>query len=138
MNAIEVTGVSKTYRIPHERHTTLAERLTSLFRPVPVELLAALNDVSLTVPRGSAVGIIGANGSGKSTLLKVMAGLLVPDAGSVQVHGSLAPLLELGLGFQHELTVRENVALYGAILGYPRREMDRRIDEAIAFAELER
>jgi ABC-type polysaccharide/polyol phosphate transport system ATPase subunit len=138
MNAIEVAGVSKTYRIPHERHTTLAERLTALFRPVPVELLAALSDVSLTVPRGSVVGIIGANGSGKSTLLKIMAGLLVPDAGTVQVHGSLAPLLELGLGFQHELTVHENVALYGAILGYPRREMDRRVDEAIAFAELER
>jgi ABC-type polysaccharide/polyol phosphate transport system ATPase subunit len=138
MNAIEVVGVSKTYRIPHERHTTLAERLAALFRPMPVELLQALNDVSLSVPRGGTVGIIGANGSGKSTLLKVMAGLLVPDAGAVHVHGSVAPLLELGLGFQHELTVRENVALYGAILGYPRREMQRRIDEAIAFAELER
>jgi ABC-type polysaccharide/polyol phosphate transport system ATPase subunit len=138
MNAIEVAGVSKTFRIPHERHTTLAERLTSLFRPVPVELLAALEDVTLAVPRGGAVGIIGANGSGKSTLLKIIAGLLVPDAGTVRVHGSLAPLLELGLGFQQELTVRENVELYGAILGYPRREMARRIDEAIAFAELER
>jgi ABC-type polysaccharide/polyol phosphate transport system ATPase subunit len=137
-HAIEVAGVSKTYRIPHEVRTTLAERLTSLFRPVPVEELAALSDVSLTVPRGSAVGIIGANGSGKSTLLKIMTGLLVPDTGTVRVDGSLAPLLELGLGFQHELTVRENVALYGAILGYPRREMERCIDEAIAFAELER
>jgi ABC-type polysaccharide/polyol phosphate transport system ATPase subunit len=138
MNAVEVAGVSKTYRVPHERHTTLAERLTSFFRPIPVELLAALDDVSLTVPQGSAVGIIGANGSGKSTLLKIMAGLLVPDSGTVRVHGSLAPLLELGLGFQLELTVRENVELYASILGYPRREMDRRIDEAIAFAELER
>jgi ABC-type polysaccharide/polyol phosphate transport system ATPase subunit len=137
-HAIDVAGVSKTYHIPHEVRTTLAERLTSLFRPVPVEVLAALSDVSLTVPKGSAVGIIGANGSGKSTLLKIMAGLLVPDSGSVHVDGTLAPLLELGLGFQHELTVRENVDLYGAILGYPRREMERRIDEAIAFAELER
>jgi lipopolysaccharide transport system ATP-binding protein len=138
MNAIEVAGVCKTYRIPHERHTTLAERFTSLFGPMPVELLAALSDVSLTVPRGSAVGIIGANGSGKSTLLKIIAGLLVPDAGTVRVNGSLAPLLELGLGFQQELTVRENVALYAAILGYPRRDRERRIDAAIAFAELER
>ena len=137
-NVIEVTGVSKTYRVPHERHTTLAERLTSLFRPTQVELLPALRDVSVTVPRGGAVGLIGANGSGKSTLLKVVAGLLIPDAGTVQVRGSVAPLLELGLGFQHELTVRENVALYGAVLGYPRREMARRVDEAIGFAELER
>jgi ABC-type polysaccharide/polyol phosphate transport system ATPase subunit len=138
MNAIEVAGVSKTYRIPHERQTTLVERLVAGFRPVPVELLAALQDVTLTVPRGSFVGVIGANGSGKSTLLKVMAGLLVPDAGTVSVEGSVAPLLELGLGFQHELTMRENVALYGTLLGYPRRELARRIDEAIAFAELER
>lgn len=138
MNAIEVAGVSKTYRIPHERQTTLVERLVAGFRPVPVELLAALQDVTLTVPRGSFVGVIGANGSGKSTLLKVVAGLLVPDAGTVRVHGSVAPLLELGLGFQLELTVRENVELYGTILGYPRRELARRVDEAIAFAELDR
>ncbi len=138
MYAIEVQGVSKTYRIPHERHTTLAERLLSAFRSVPVEVLEALHDVSLAIPAGGFVGIIGANGSGKSTLLKIMAGLLVPDAGHVQVHGTLAPLLELGLGFHNELTVRENVELYGAVLGYPRAELRRRTDEAIAFAELER
>jgi ABC-type polysaccharide/polyol phosphate transport system ATPase subunit len=138
MNAIELVGVSKTYRIPHERHTTIAERLLGFFRPVPVEILPALKDVTLSVPAGSFVGIIGSNGSGKSTLLKVMAGLLLPDAGTVHVNGTLAPLLELGLGFQHELTVQENVALYGAVLGYPRAEMTRRIDEAIAFAELGR
>jgi ABC-type polysaccharide/polyol phosphate transport system ATPase subunit len=138
MNALEVAGVSKTYRIPHERHTTMLERLLAAFRPTPIELLQALQDVSIVVPRGSCVGIIGANGSGKSTLLKVMAGLLVPDAGSVHVHGTLAPLLELGLGFQQELTVRENVELYGAVLGYPRHEAAARTDAAIAFAELER
>jgi ABC-type polysaccharide/polyol phosphate transport system ATPase subunit len=138
MNAIEATGVAKTYRIPHEIQTTLAERLLSLFRPVPVDVLPALHDVTLTVPAGSFVGIIGANGSGKSTLLKIMAGLLVPDAGSVRVNGSLAPLLELGLGFQHELTIRENVELYGTLLGYPREHMSERVDAAIAFAELER
>jgi ABC-type polysaccharide/polyol phosphate transport system ATPase subunit len=137
MNAIEVAGVSKTYRIPHERQTTLVERVLSTFRPVPADILAALNDVSLAIPQGSFAGIIGPNGSGKSTLLKVMAGLLVPDAGDVRVNGTLAPLLELGLGFQNELTVRENVALYGAVLGYPRADMDRRVDAAIAFAELE-
>src|SRR5262245_35362733 len=126
MNAIEVAGVSKTYRLPHERQTTLAERVSSFFRPASIELLSALNDVTLSVPAGGFVGIIGANGSGKSTLLKIMAGVLVPDAGSVNVNGSLVPLLELGLGFQNELTVRENVALYGSVLGYPRAEMRRR------------
>jgi len=138
MIAIQVAGVSKTYRIPHERRTTLLEGLLAAFRPTPVELLAALQDVTLEVPRGSSLGIIGANGSGKSTLLKVMAGLLVPDTGAVHVTGSVAPLLELGLGFQHELTVHENVELYGALLGYPPDELEARTDAAIAFAELER
>src|SRR5207248_11482117 len=138
MNAIEVRGVSKTYRIPHERHTTLAERVLSAFRPVPAEVLEAVRDVSLVIPAGSFVGIIGANGSGKSTLLKMIAGLLVPDEGRVTVNGTIAPLLELGLGFHNELTVRENVELYGAVLGYPREELKRRTDEAVAFAELER
>jgi len=138
MNAIEVAGVSKTYRIPHERHTTLVERMVSLFRPPLVETLAALNDVTLDIPAGQFTGVIGANGSGKSTLLKIMAGVLAPDDGHVHVHGTLSPLLELGLGFNQELTVHENVALYAAVLGYPRRQMARRVDEAIAFAELER
>jgi lipopolysaccharide transport system ATP-binding protein len=138
MDAIEVAGVSKTYRIPHERRTTLLEGVLAAFRPTPVELLAALQEVTLSVPHGDCVGVIGANGSGKSTLLKVIAGLLVPDHGTVRVEGTLAPLLELGLGFQHELTVRENVELYGAVLGYPRGELAARTDAAIAFAELER
>jgi ABC-type polysaccharide/polyol phosphate transport system ATPase subunit len=138
MSAVEVRGVSKTYRIPHERQTKLTERVLSLFRPMQVELLLALNDVNLQVPTGGFVGIIGANGSGKSTLLKVIAGLLVPDAGEVHVRGTIAPLLELGLGFHPELTARENVTLYGAVLGYPTREMKDRVAAAIAFAELER
>ena len=138
MNAIEVVNVSKRFRIPHERRTTLAERLMGLFRPNEVETLEALSDVSLDIPWGSFVGIIGANGSGKSTLLKLMAGLLVPDDGRLLVNGSLVPLLELGLGFQQELSVRENVELYGAVLGYSRASMARKVDEAIAFAGLER
>jgi homopolymeric O-antigen transport system ATP-binding protein len=138
MNAIEIRNVSKRFRIPHERHTTLAERLLGLFRANEVETLDALSDVTLDVPSGSFVGIIGANGSGKSTLLKIMAGLLVPDDGQVRVHGTLVPLLELGLGFQLELTVRENVELYGAVLGYTPASMGRKVDEVIAFAGLER
>lgn len=138
MNAIEIRNVTKRFRIPHERRTTLAERLIGLLRPNEVETLEALSDVSLDVPWGAFVGVIGANGSGKSTLLKLMAGLLVPDDGRVGVHGSLVPLLELGLGFQQELSVRENVELYGTVLGYSRASMARKVDEAIAFAGLER
>jgi lipopolysaccharide transport system ATP-binding protein len=138
MNAIEIRNVSKRFRIPHERHTTFAERLLALFRPKHVETLHALSDVTLDVPQGAFVGVIGANGSGKSTLLKLMAGLLVPDDGRIRVTGTLVPLLELGLGFQQELTVRENVELYGAVLGYSHASMGRRIEEAVTFAGLER
>ncbi len=136
-NAIEVRGISKSFRIPHERQTTLLERVLTTFRPPSVDVLQALDAVSLDVPVGSFVGIIGANGSGKSTLLKIMAELLMPDAGTLTVHGRLVPLLELGLGFHQELSLRENVALYGSVLGYPRDQISRRVAEVIAFAELE-
>jgi lipopolysaccharide transport system ATP-binding protein len=138
MHAIEVHNVSKSYRIAHERQTRLAERFLSIFRPVPVEHFPALVDVTVQVPLDSFVGIIGPNGSGKSTLLKLIAGLLVPDTGEIHVQGRIAPLLELGLGFNGELTAQENVTLYGALLGYPRAEMRDRIDAAIAFAGVER
>jgi ABC-type polysaccharide/polyol phosphate transport system ATPase subunit len=138
MAAIEIRGVHKTFRIPHERHTTLTERLLSLLRPVEYERFEALRGIDLTVETGAFVGIIGRNGSGKSTLLKIMAGLLPPDQGEVHVEGTMSSLLELGLGFSPELTVRENVELYAAVLGYPRREVQPRIDAAIHFAELER
>jgi ABC-type polysaccharide/polyol phosphate transport system ATPase subunit len=138
MHAIQVHGVSKSYRIAHERQTRLTERLLSLFRPIPVELFPAVVDVTLEVPLDSFVGIIGRNGSGKSTLLKLIAGLLVPDAGEIHVQGRIAPVLELGLGFHGELTAEENVTLYGALLGYPRAEMRDRVNAAIAFAEVER
>lgn len=138
MPAIEIRGLHKAFRIPHERRTTLVERALGLFRPVPYERFEALRGVDLEIEHGSFVGIIGNNGSGKSTLLKVIAGLLVPDAGAVRVDGTISALLELGLGFSPELTVRENVELYGAVLGYPRRQMSARIDSAIRFAELER
>ncbi|HVO24136.1 MAG TPA: ATP-binding cassette domain-containing protein, partial [Candidatus Margulisiibacteriota bacterium] len=109
MSAIEVCGVHKTFRIPHERHTTLTERVLSALRPPAYEHFEALRGVHLQIEAGSFVGIIGRNGSGKSTLLKIIAGLLVPDAGYVRVEGTMCELLELGLGFSPELTVHENV-----------------------------
>lgn len=138
MLSIEVQDVYKTFRIPHEKLTTLTERVLSMFRPVSYERLEALRGVNLEIERGSFVGIIGGNGSGKSTLLKLISGLLLPDAGTVRVEGSMSALLELGLGFSPELTVRENVELYAAVLGYPRQEVRRRVEEAIEFADLER
>jgi ABC-type polysaccharide/polyol phosphate transport system ATPase subunit len=138
MLAIEVHDVHKSFRIPHEVHTTLTERLLSLLRPVSYEHFEALRGVDLEVEKGSFIGVIGGNGSGKSTLLKIISGLLLPDAGAVQVRGTMSALLELGLGFSPELTVRENVELYAAVLGYPRREVARRVEEAIDFAGLDR
>lgn len=136
--AIELRDVHKSFRLPHEVHTTLTERILSGFRGMTYEHFEALRGVDLSIERGAFVGIIGGNGSGKSTLLKIVSGLLPPDRGEVHVDGSMSALLELGLGFSAELTVRENVELYAAVLGYPRREVTRRVDEAIAFAGLER
>ncbi len=138
MSAIEVDSVHKTFRIPHEVHTTLTERVLSMFRPVSYERFEALRGVDLRIEQGTFTGIIGGNGSGKSTLLKIISGLLLPDQGAVRVNGTMSALLELGLGFSPELTVQENVELYAAVLGYPRREVKRRVEEAIDFAGLER
>lgn len=136
--AIELRGVHKAFRLPHEVHTTLTERILSGFRRTTYERFEALRGVDLTIERGAFVGVIGGNGSGKSTLLKIMSGLLPPDAGDVHVDGSMSALLELGLGFSAELTVRENVELYAAVLGYPRQEASRRVEAAIEFAGVER
>jgi len=138
MHAIELRDVHKTFRLPHEVHTTLTERILSGFRGTTYERFEALRGVDLAIERGDFVGVIGGNGSGKSTMLKIMSGLLPPDAGEVHVDGSMSALLELGLGFSAELTVRENVELYAAVLGYPRKEARQRVEDAIKFADLER
>src|SRR5262249_52394316 len=96
----------------------------------------AVKNASFEVPRGQALGIIGRNGSGKSTLLKIIAGVYQPSSGKVEVHGSLAPLIELGAGFHHELTGRENILLNGLLMGYSRREMMKREQRIVEFAEI--
>lgn len=138
MPAIQLCDVHKTFRIPHEVHTTLTERILSGFRGTSYERFDALRGIDLSIERGAFIGVIGGNGSGKSTLLKIMSGLLPPDRGEVHVDGSMSALLELGLGFSAELTVRENVELYAAVLGYPRKEGKRRVEDAIQFAGLDR
>ncbi len=137
---VAVEGVSKKFRIYHRRPAGLKERLLGWLtgRRAPFEELWALRDVSLSVARGETLGIVGANGSGKSTLLQVIAGIYTPDNGAVAVRGRLRALLELGAGFNPELSGRENVFLNGQLLGFRRPEIRRRFDAIIEFAEVER
>jgi ABC-2 type transport system ATP-binding protein len=134
--AIVAESVSKRFRLYHQRATSLKERLLAT-RRVASEDFWALRDVSLQVGRSETVGLIGANGSGKSTLLKILSGILAPTTGKVAVQGRISSLLELGAGFNGELTGRENVYLNASILGLSRREIDRAYDSIVNFAELE-
>ncbi len=136
--ALEVDHVSKAFRIPHENRTTIKEHFLHPFNRSTYEVNEALRDVTFTIEEGEFFGIVGPNGSGKSTLLKIIAGIYQPDAGSVRRHGLLSPFLELGVGFNPELTARDNVRINGTLLGLSRKELDRRFDDVIAFAELER
>ncbi len=131
--AIVVDGLTETFRLYHERPGGLKERLYR-FRRAEYEDFEALSDVGFQVERGETVGIIGHNGSGKSTLLKVLARILPPDEGRVQINGRVASLLELGAGMHGDLSGRENIYLNGAILGLTRGEIDRRFDEIVDFA----
>jgi ABC-2 type transport system ATP-binding protein len=134
--AVDVQGVSKRFRLHHEKGNSLKERIIHGGR-VPYADLWALRDVSFDVREGETVGILGRNGSGKSTLLKCVCGVLRPTEGRVVVRGKLAGLLELGAGFQQELSGRDNIYLNGSMLGMSRAEVDRVFDDIVAFAELE-
>jgi ABC-2 type transport system ATP-binding protein len=133
---ILAAGVGKRFLLHHKRATSVKERLL-LHRQSSSEAFWALRDVDLEIGAGQTVGLIGPNGSGKSTLLKVLSGILAPTTGTVSVRGRIASLLELGAGFNGELTGRENIYLNAAILGLSRRETERYFDEIVAFAELE-
>ena len=134
--AVQADSVSKRYRIYHNKSRTLKE---AVFRGRgQYEDFDALSDVSLTVLDGESVGILGANGSGKSTLLKLIARIIRPDRGSVTVNGTVSALLEVGAGFHPEYTGRENIYLYGALLGLNRAEINARFGEIVEFSGLER
>lgn len=139
--AVELDAVSKEYRRygPGRRAGTLKSALLGggLRDLAPREILRAVDGVSLRIPQGAALGIIGRNGSGKSTLLKLMAGITRPTAGSVRVRGRVSALIELGAGFHPEISGRENVFINGVMLGLTRREIARRFDEIVDFAEIE-
>lgn len=134
--AIEVTGVSKTFRIPDRRVDTLKERLVHPLSRAEYRELVALRDVTFDVRRGEFFGIAGRNGSGKSTLLKIMASIYRADAGRVRTAGRMAPFIELGVGFNPEMTARENVTLNGVLFGLSRRQAARMLDAVLDFAEL--
>jgi ABC-2 type transport system ATP-binding protein len=133
---IEVSNISKQFKIHHERHKSLKERLLHP-KSGTTELFSALVDIDFKISDNETVGIVGQNGSGKSTLLKCICGVLQPTSGEIRLRGSLAALLELGAGFQHELSGRENVYLYGAMLGFSRKMIDNIFDDIVAFSELE-
>ncbi|HET7052914.1 MAG TPA: ABC transporter ATP-binding protein [Solirubrobacterales bacterium] len=134
--AIEVSGVEKTFRIPTQRVDSLKERLTTFSQPGYREL-HALRNLSFEVERGEFFGIVGRNGSGKSTLLKILASIYAADAGRVRMAGRLAPFIELGVGFNTELTARENVELNGVMMGLTRKDARSRLGAVLEFAELE-
>jgi ABC-type polysaccharide/polyol phosphate transport system ATPase subunit len=134
---IEARGVEKTFRIPEHRMDTLKERALHPLRAEQQRELRALRGVSFDVHQGEFFGIVGRNGSGKSTLLKIMSSIYRADAGRIRMAGRLAPFIELGVGFNPELTSRENVVLNGVMMGLSRREARRRLDSVLEFAELE-
>jgi len=150
---IEFENITKEYRICHEQkatYNTLVETLTDKAQrfykrlaghPVPektYEIFRALEDVSSTIYPGDRVGLIGRNGAGKSTLLKILSRITYPTQGALRIRGKLSSLLEVGTGFHPELTGRENIYLNGAILGMPKRHIDKKFDEIVAFAEVEK
>jgi ABC-type polysaccharide/polyol phosphate transport system ATPase subunit len=133
-----VSGVSKTFALPHEQRTTLKEYFLHPLRRTTYERNEALKDVSFEVEAGQFFGVIGPNGSGKSTLLKVMAGIYRANRGAVRINGKLSPFIELGVGFNFELSARANININGTLLGFTRRELNRKFEEILAFSELER
>ncbi len=135
-SVVEVVDVSKRFRLYHAKYDSLKERVIHFGR-IPFDDFWALHDIDLEIAQGETLGLLGANGSGKSTLLKCIAGILQPTSGHIRTVGRLAALLELGAGFHPELTGRENVFLNASILGLSKREIARRFDDIVAFAELE-
>ena len=135
--AVEVKDVTMIFNMASESLGSLKEYFISLARhKLFFEEFRALKNISFDVHRGEVVGLVGTNGSGKSTMLKIIAGVLEPSEGEVKVHGNIAPLIELGAGFDPELSARENIYLNGALLGYTKEFIDANFDGIIEFAEL--
>jgi lipopolysaccharide transport system ATP-binding protein len=137
-NAIEVKNLWKRFILSHEKKTTVFETIRSIGKKITYEEFWALKNINFSVRKGESLGVIGENGSGKSTLLSVITNVLRPTKGEVKVNGKLTSFLELGVGFQSDLTARENVYLYGAFMGLSDRQIDKKFKEIIGFAGLEK
>ena len=136
--AISVKHLHKSFRLPTERAWGLKQALFNRLKGIKgYKEQKVLNGIDFEIKKGEFVGIVGRNGSGKSTLLKTLAKIYFPEQGSVEINGSLVPFIELGVGFNPDLTGRENVYLNGALLGFSNKEMDTMYDEIVQFAELE-
>lgn len=138
--AIRVENLYKNFVLPHEKKDSIKRAVTGLFKPKAkgTEIQHALKDINFEIKKGEFFGIVGRNGSGKSTLLKMLAGIYQPTKGTITTDGKLVPFIELGVGFNPELTGRENVFLNGALLGFSIKEMEAMYDDIVHFAELER
>lgn len=137
-NMIEVKNISMKFRLPGDRINSLKEYIVQLLtRSLHFNEFVALDDVSFNVKKGEVLGLIGHNGAGKSTILKVISGILEPNAGKVEIRGNVVPMLELGSGFDMEMTGRENIFLNGAILGYSEEFLNSKYDEIVAFSEID-
>jgi|1186.fasta_scaffold28491_1 ABC-type polysaccharide/polyol phosphate transport system ATPase subunit len=135
---IQARGLTKTFRLPHERRTTFKEHFIRPFRRIEYEHNEALRDVSFEIEGGEFFSVIGPNGSGKSTLLKILAGIYRADSGELTIEGQLSPFIELGAGFNPELTARDNVRINATLLGLTKAELEVRYRSIVAFSELER
>ena len=135
MNAIEIRNMYKDFKLVYDKPTTLKERIC-FWKTTKVQKRQVLKNINLDIKKGETVALIGTNGSGKSTLLKLMTKILYPNKGTLETHGKLTSLLELGAGFHPDFTGRENIYFNAAIFGLTRQEIDKRIDEIIEFSEL--
>lgn len=134
---IQVNYLSKTFLIPQEKRLGLKEHFASFFKPTSYEEYQVLKEVTFKVNDGDWLGIIGKNGSGKSTLLKILAGIYPASSGEIKVEGNTVPFLELGVGFEPELSARDNVYLNGLLLGISKKVLEENFEEIIRFAEVE-
>ncbi len=138
--AIKVDNISKSFKLPHEKHGSIKNALLSIFKGGrrSYEKQEVLKNINFEIKKGEFFGIVGRNGSGKSTLLKLIAGVYSPDEGAITINGKLTPFIELGVGFNPELTGRENIFLNGSLLGFNRPQMEEMYNDIVKFAELER
>src|SRR5271165_2578656 len=143
MNELVVENLWKSYRIPHKKKESILENIAGLLdmfesKRMAYEEFWAVKGVSFNLRKGESLGIMGVNGSGKSTLLKLIAGTIRPTRGEIHVRGKIAPILELGLGFHPELSVKDNAKIYASLMGIKNREFKSRLNSILKFAELER